>query len=276
MANKPPEDQGLKYQTWVLKVSIHCEGCKKKVKKVLQSIEGVYTTTIDSQQHKVTVTGNVDAETLIKKLLKSGKLAELWPEYKPSEKKKSGKSKKQKDSNPDEAGADVVGEDAVKNDGGGDDADGEEVDDDGENDESVGDNSGGGGSGNNGGGKKKKKKKKKKGQNSVNTGVGENLGDIAPAGVPGDLGPVATATMNHGPPIQHVYPYPPTLYNQQAPVMYGLRYNTTYPSPSASYFAPSIHGNMYSHSEMFPTPFDSFHAYSDGDDEDYESGCSIM
>lgn len=27
-------------QTWVLKVSIHCEGCKKKVKKVLQSIEG--------------------------------------------------------------------------------------------------------------------------------------------------------------------------------------------------------------------------------------------
>lgn len=27
-------------QTWVLKVSIHCPGCKRKVKKVLQSIEG--------------------------------------------------------------------------------------------------------------------------------------------------------------------------------------------------------------------------------------------
>jgi copper chaperone CopZ len=27
-------------QTVALKVSIHCEGCKKKVKKVLQSIEG--------------------------------------------------------------------------------------------------------------------------------------------------------------------------------------------------------------------------------------------
>ena len=29
------------FQTWVLKVSIHCEGCKKKVKKVLQSIDGM-------------------------------------------------------------------------------------------------------------------------------------------------------------------------------------------------------------------------------------------
>lgn len=27
-------------QKWVLRVSIHCEGCKRKVKKVLQSIEG--------------------------------------------------------------------------------------------------------------------------------------------------------------------------------------------------------------------------------------------
>ena len=50
---------------------------------------GVYTTVIDSQQHKVTVTGNVDSETLLKKLLRSGKHAELWP----AEKKTSGKSK---------------------------------------------------------------------------------------------------------------------------------------------------------------------------------------
>lgn len=28
------------FQTWVLKVSLHCEGCKRKVKKVLQSIDG--------------------------------------------------------------------------------------------------------------------------------------------------------------------------------------------------------------------------------------------
>ncbi|XP_039136429.1 heavy metal-associated isoprenylated plant protein 36-like [Dioscorea cayenensis subsp. rotundata] len=75
--------QSLKYQTWVLRVSIHCEGCRKKVKRVLQNIDGVYEILIDSRQHKVTVTGNVAAETLIKKLAKSKKHAELWPESKP-------------------------------------------------------------------------------------------------------------------------------------------------------------------------------------------------
>ena len=57
---------------------------------------GVYTTEVDSLQHKVTVTGNVDAETLIKRLSRSGRVVELWPE-KPPEKKdnqKSGKSNK--------------------------------------------------------------------------------------------------------------------------------------------------------------------------------------
>ncbi|XP_023527616.1 heavy metal-associated isoprenylated plant protein 35-like isoform X1 [Cucurbita pepo subsp. pepo] len=67
-------------QVWVLKVSIHCEGCKRKVKKVLQSIDGVYTTIIDSDQQKVTVTGNVSLETLTKRLAKAGKHAEIWPE----------------------------------------------------------------------------------------------------------------------------------------------------------------------------------------------------
>ncbi|GFY98728.1 heavy metal transport/detoxification superfamily protein [Actinidia rufa] len=99
MATKLGNDgsEPLKYQTWVLKVSIHCEGCKKKVKKVLQNMDGVYTTSIDSQQHKVTVTGNVDADTLIKKLQKSGKHAELWPEI--FEKNKSSKSKNKKKKN---------------------------------------------------------------------------------------------------------------------------------------------------------------------------------
>ncbi|PKU68479.1 heavy metal-associated isoprenylated plant protein 36 [Dendrobium catenatum] len=84
MASGEAAAEPLKYKTLALKVSIHCEGCKKKVKKVLQGIEGVYKTTIDSQQQKVTVTGNVEADTLIKKLVKSGKHAELWPEKKPA------------------------------------------------------------------------------------------------------------------------------------------------------------------------------------------------
>ncbi|KAL2941012.1 Heavy metal-associated isoprenylated plant protein 36 [Bienertia sinuspersici] len=39
----------LKYKTWVLKVSIHCEGCKRKVKRILHSIEGVYTIDVDAK-----------------------------------------------------------------------------------------------------------------------------------------------------------------------------------------------------------------------------------
>ncbi|XP_077243949.1 heavy metal transport/detoxification superfamily protein [Tasmannia lanceolata] len=68
----------LKIQTCVLKVNIHCDGCKQKVKKLLQKIEGVYTVNIDAEQQKVTVSGNVDSATLIKKLVRAGKHAELW------------------------------------------------------------------------------------------------------------------------------------------------------------------------------------------------------
>ncbi|KAG6505324.1 heavy metal-associated isoprenylated plant protein 36-like isoform X2 [Zingiber officinale] len=87
MAVTEQVSETLKYETFALKVSIHCEGCKREVKKSLQHIDGVYKIFIDSQQHKVVVTGNVKAETLVKKLTKTGKHAELWPEHKPTEKK---------------------------------------------------------------------------------------------------------------------------------------------------------------------------------------------
>ncbi|CAA2967853.1 heavy metal-associated isoprenylated plant 32-like [Olea europaea subsp. europaea] len=78
------KEEFLKIQTCVLKVNIHCDGCKQKVKKILQKIDGVYTTKIDSEQGKVTVSGNVDPATLIKKLAKSGKHAEIWGAPKPN------------------------------------------------------------------------------------------------------------------------------------------------------------------------------------------------
>ncbi|EOY00920.1 Heavy metal transport/detoxification superfamily protein isoform 6 [Theobroma cacao] len=65
-------------QTCVLKVNIHCDGCKQKVKKLLQRIEGVYQVSIDAEQQKVTVSGSVDSATLIKKLVRAGKHAEVW------------------------------------------------------------------------------------------------------------------------------------------------------------------------------------------------------
>ncbi|KAL4586682.1 hypothetical protein LXL04_011324 [Taraxacum kok-saghyz] len=66
------------FHTCSLRVNLHCDGCKHKVKKILQRIEGVYQVSIDAEQQKVTVSGSVDSATLIKKLVKAGKHAEVW------------------------------------------------------------------------------------------------------------------------------------------------------------------------------------------------------
>ncbi|KAK8627572.1 hypothetical protein V6N13_135181 [Hibiscus sabdariffa] len=81
----------LKIQTCVLKVNIHCDGCKQKVKKFLHRIEGVYQVSIDAEQQKVTVSGSVDSATLIKKLVRAGKYAEVW-----SQKSNQNQNQKQK------------------------------------------------------------------------------------------------------------------------------------------------------------------------------------
>ncbi|XP_010460076.1 PREDICTED: probable basic-leucine zipper transcription factor F [Camelina sativa] len=68
----------LKIQTFSLRVNIHCEGCNQKVKKLLQRIEGVCHVKVEAEHQKVTITGSVDSATLINKLVKAGKHAELW------------------------------------------------------------------------------------------------------------------------------------------------------------------------------------------------------
>nr|XP_043620464.1 heavy metal-associated isoprenylated plant protein 35-like [Erigeron canadensis] len=82
VADQQPPLKPKKSSTCVLRVSIHCEGCKRKVKKLIQSLPGIEDIQIDRQQQKVVVTGDVSPDTLIRKLVKSGKHAELWPEIK--------------------------------------------------------------------------------------------------------------------------------------------------------------------------------------------------
>lgn len=53
---------------------------------------GVYQVQIDAEQQKVTVSGSVDSATLIKKLVRSGKYAELWSQ-------KINQNQKQKNNN---------------------------------------------------------------------------------------------------------------------------------------------------------------------------------
>ncbi|GMI73764.1 hypothetical protein HRI_001045700 [Hibiscus trionum] len=275
------DDSGtLKYKTCVLKVFIHCEGCKKKVKKVLQAIDGVYETTIDSKHHKVTVTGSVDEGLLIKKLSKSGKYVEPWPEKVEKKDKKPGKPK----NNDEQAGDDhdqKKNKSAVKPELAGNDkgrpAEG--------NQPPAGDRMGGGESeepdtkaesgGGNGG-----KKKKKKGQKGSNPGP---IGDAPPGEnqsatalpVPDHAPPMES--MNRNPPNQAMYPYGP-MYN--GPPLFGASYSTSYPGSASSYYSPRTYSNAYGPPPPPPPsdPIDKFYEYDDHEyhDDDDETSCSIM
>ena len=80
------------------------------------------------------------------------------------------------------------------------------------------------------------------------------------------------ASSNLSPPNQPMYPYPPIYYG---PPLYGVSYNTTYPSSSSSYYAPTMHSNAYGPP---PPPSDPIEKFNEDDDYDIddESGCSIM
>ncbi|GKV04923.1 hypothetical protein SLEP1_g17010 [Rubroshorea leprosula] len=274
MAAKPAEETpgALKFQTWVLKVSIHCEGCKKKVKKVLQGIDGVYMTEIDSQQHKVIVNGNVGAETLIKKLMRSGKHAELWPEKaekeeKPGKSKNNEKQKEPKDSEDEvrDGGDKKLAkqpEQEAKNGGN----QPPEVDNKGshESEETGGENGG------NQNGVKKKKNKGKKGNSSDGNGDNNNHGEMMPADPPSAVATTPDsappmASMNLNPAFQLPAPYP-AMYHTPPPS--GINYNMAYPSAGTSYFAPSI--------SCPPPPLDPIGNSGEDDYNEDEVGCAIM
>ncbi|GLJ24809.1 hypothetical protein SUGI_0474400 [Cryptomeria japonica] len=71
------------FQTVELRVLMDCEGCERKVRKSLANMKGVRSLEVDRKQFKVTVTGYVDANKVLKRVRRrTGKKAEMWP-YKP-------------------------------------------------------------------------------------------------------------------------------------------------------------------------------------------------
>ncbi|XP_028776496.1 heavy metal-associated isoprenylated plant protein 23 [Neltuma alba] len=66
-------------QTVELKVRMDCDGCVLKVKKALSSLSGVKSVDINRKQQKVTVTGYVEANKVLKAAKSTGKKAEIWP-----------------------------------------------------------------------------------------------------------------------------------------------------------------------------------------------------
>ncbi|XP_028784418.1 heavy metal-associated isoprenylated plant protein 36 [Neltuma alba] len=284
----------LKCKTYVLKVSIHCEGCKRKVKKILQSIDGVYDINIDLRKQKVTVKGNVDGKTLIKKLTKSGKHAELWPEKSASKKKKQGKSENQEKQNNPESREDSNQDDDEREGG----VQFQEpitevkqvVTVSGGNQPPLpGGNENEAGNERSDGGKKKKKKKKKKGNNS-GTGGGERSGDA-----PANQGQVqvleavpipSTGNQNlPGHDIGHHYPphhyHAPPAYTGNCHTTYaGNSYSTANYNPKGSYSCAHVHPSDETGMEPSPydsepytlRPSDSFEFLSD----DNPNGCAVM
>ncbi|XP_030534657.1 uncharacterized protein LOC115743823 [Rhodamnia argentea] len=61
-----------------LKVGWHCEECIKKILKAIKKMEDVDTYDVDVELNKVTVTGNVASEAVIRALRKIGKQASSW------------------------------------------------------------------------------------------------------------------------------------------------------------------------------------------------------
>ncbi|WCJ43111.1 Heavy metal transport/detoxification superfamily protein [Euphorbia peplus] len=300
----------LKYKTLLLKVSVHCEGCKRKVIKILKNIEGVYKVEIDLRQQKVTVIGNVDSETLISKLLKAGKHAEVWPEKADNKEKKKGKSKN-KDKDKDKENKEDQSEQESEDEGVEKEKetirstevviiqDPSKISDIGINvaDKKSGNESEGGGEKTTGGGSggKKKKKKKNKGHNGNNNNNnvegGEHSND-APAGTgsvsqvygPFGQGPMMSEA-NHSPPRHPMYQYP-VHYYAPPPTVYAVNYNTAIPSASygASVYAPPSYSYAYMHpgtmSEPQPSDMESYSSEPSGSFEIFSdenpNACSVM
>ncbi|KAI3991892.1 hypothetical protein MKX01_012837 [Papaver californicum] len=65
-------------QTVDLKIKIDCDGCELKVKNTLSSMSGVKSVDINRKQHKVKVTGYVEASKVVKKAKSTGKKVEIW------------------------------------------------------------------------------------------------------------------------------------------------------------------------------------------------------
>eukprot|EP01018_Ginkgo_biloba_P019151 Gb_16241 [translate_table: standard] len=66
-------------QTVEVKVRMDCEGCERKVKNSVSSMKGVRSVDVNRKQQKLTVTGYVEANKVLKKVKGTGKRAELWP-----------------------------------------------------------------------------------------------------------------------------------------------------------------------------------------------------
>ncbi|XP_038991282.1 heavy metal-associated isoprenylated plant protein 30-like [Hibiscus syriacus] len=69
----------LSLQTVDLKVRMCCTGCERVVKNAIYKLRGIDSVEVDVEMEKVTVTGYVDRNKVLKQVRRAGKRAEFWP-----------------------------------------------------------------------------------------------------------------------------------------------------------------------------------------------------
>ncbi|KAF4394284.1 hypothetical protein CsatB_022976 [Cannabis sativa] len=74
-----PRKKRKAMQTVEIKVKMDCDGCERRVKNAVTSMKGAKQVEVNRKQSKVTVTGYVEANKVLKKVKSTGKKAELWP-----------------------------------------------------------------------------------------------------------------------------------------------------------------------------------------------------
>lgn len=76
--SKLEQEAACTSQIVVLQASIHCQGCARRVKKILSNLQGVNTYHVDMEQQKVTVIGNVCPDNVLQSVNKVIKGAQFW------------------------------------------------------------------------------------------------------------------------------------------------------------------------------------------------------
>ncbi|KAL1810060.1 heavy metal-associated isoprenylated plant protein 21 [Daucus carota subsp. sativus] len=66
-------------QTVEIKVKMDCDGCERRVKNAVKTMKGVKNLDVNRKQSRVTVSGYVDPNKVLKRVKSTGKRAEFWP-----------------------------------------------------------------------------------------------------------------------------------------------------------------------------------------------------
>ncbi|KAL3735622.1 heavy metal-associated isoprenylated plant protein 21 [Eucalyptus grandis] len=66
-------------QTVEIKVKMDCDGCERRVKNAVNTMRGVKSVEVNRKQSRVKVSGYVDPNKVLKRIKRTGKVAEFWP-----------------------------------------------------------------------------------------------------------------------------------------------------------------------------------------------------